>query len=430
MATDLFKQYFSNPSKQYVFADMNCPGATSGDGAVFNIDDSAATIMNGSDTTASLDLSDLNVGLESQTNQTVTLQPNSITSLRGLSMGESQMTRCFGYISDNIIETEEWKYFCKVKFTVKFRYKGKVCIYPITVCAEFPTDIEEAVQQALNSFNIPINVYFVDNYIMFIGQNEGFEFYIDGINIALDDESFEADYKDNDNDFQDVLYEIPEMYVPAIKYKNGAFRGIIVRPIYPMYNDASISADMRSVKIAYVKDRVYQYEDLIAETKNICYRNLVDVDIDYRSVKEYEGMQWRFPVDFDCEHCFDKDPDTKWVDPDHRTNKKHHHDIWIEPDHQVRLTPHDDEWIEAVNNTNSLPDRITVHVNPHENVKRIMGLYGYATYVDENNLWIPVGSVFMDIAAPDGINTRNLIPSAILYNPNDYPIQANIMTFV
>ena len=45
-------------------------------------------------------------------------------------------------------------------------------------------------------------------------------------------------------------------------------------------------------------------------------------------------------------------------------------------------------------------------------------------------MWIPVGPLFVDVAAADGDYVRNLIPSVIVYNPNDYPIEAKVMSFV
>lgn len=90
----------------------------------------------------------------------------------------------------------------------------------------------------------------------------------------------------------------------------------------------------------------------------------------------------------------------------------------------------DDDWYAAVNTTDSSPAEVTVRVDRSERFKRVMGLYGYATYVNDNDMWIPVGPLFVDIAAADGDYVRNLIPSVIVYNPNDYPIEAKVMSFV
>ena len=43
MATDLFGQYFNNPSKSYVYADMTCNGP-SADEISFNLSDSNGVI--------------------------------------------------------------------------------------------------------------------------------------------------------------------------------------------------------------------------------------------------------------------------------------------------------------------------------------------------------------------------------------------------
>lgn len=125
---------------------------------------------------------------------------------------------------------------------------------------------------------------------MFIAKELGFEYYIDNIDLQVDPEY----YTDNDPDVvekYEVLSEIESMYVPAIKYKNGAFKGIVIKPVYPKYNDDAITPEMRSLKIAFVKDRIYNYEPLISESDNIVYKNLVDVDIDYRNTAEYNAMK-------------------------------------------------------------------------------------------------------------------------------------------
>lgn len=445
MATNLFKQYYNNPAKQYIYADINCPGSGSADDSQFSIEDGKATITDSDGNTSVVDLNDVVSGVDGFNNQSVTLQPNSVNVFRGLSMGEFNMTRCFGYISDDILNIKQWKYLSGLSFDIRYRYKGRVCSYRITACAEFPDDIETAVQKKIDAYNIPLSIYFVDNYIMFIAKELGFEYYIDNVDLQVDPEY----YTDNDPDVvekYEVLTEIESMYVPAIKYKNGAFKGVVIKPVYPKYNDDAITPEMRSLKIAFVKDRIFNYEPLISESDNIVYKNLVDVDIDYRNTAEYNAMKWRFPHAIDCDTCED-DNGTNFVE--WRPSKPHHHhhrneenqeenprdnndnNGWI--DQQVEFRDYDDEWYEPLNNTKTIfsdEKTITIQIDPNEHIKRIIGIYGYASYVEANDGWLPVGSIFMDIAAEDSDYTRNLIPSFILYNPNDYPLEAKIMTFV
>lgn len=89
-----------------------------------------------------------------------------------------------------------------------------------------------------------------------------------------------------------------------------------------------------------------------------------------------------------------------------------------------------DDWYDAVNTTESSPAEVTVQVDRSEKSKKVMGLYGYATHVNDNDLWIPIGPLFVDVAAADGDYVRNLIPSVIVYNPNDYPIEMKVMSFI
>ena len=56
MATDLFGQYFNNPSKSYVYADMTCNGS-SADEISFNLSDSTGVISDNESMLSSIDLS-------------------------------------------------------------------------------------------------------------------------------------------------------------------------------------------------------------------------------------------------------------------------------------------------------------------------------------------------------------------------------------
>ena len=73
MATDLFKKYYDNPAKQYIYAGITCPGASS------SSDGSSSTV----------------------------LQPNSVTVIRGVTSGESRMTRGFGRIPECVISEKD-----------------------------------------------------------------------------------------------------------------------------------------------------------------------------------------------------------------------------------------------------------------------------------------------------------------------------------
>lgn len=58
-------------------------------------------------------------------------------------------------------------------------------------------------------------------------------------------------------------------------------------------------------------------------------------------------------------------------------------DGWNDP---LRPQLSDDDWYDAVNTTESSPAEVTVRVDRSERSKKVMGMYGYATYVNDNDL--------------------------------------------
>ena len=60
-----------------------------------------------------------------------------------------------------------------------------------------------------------------------------------------------------------------------------------------------------------------------------------------------------------------------------------------------------------------------------------IGLYGYANYLTKRNLWMNMGQLYARTTVDDdeSANTRNLITSFLIYNPNNFPVTVNYMTF-
>ncbi len=52
----------------------------------------------------------------------------------------------------------------------------------------------------------------------------------------------------------------------------------------------------------------------------------------------------------------------------------------------MRPDPVDDEWYAAVNTTESSPAEVAVRVDRKDVSKKVMGMYGYATYVNDNDM--------------------------------------------
>lgn len=431
MATDLFKKYYDNPQKQYIYADVTCPGAESNSDLSFSINNGNAEISNGTDVISKTDLSDINVGLSTYANSSIILQPYSVTPVIGTSHGEQIMQRVLGIFDASVVATDQWKYFVKLAFKLKFRTAGNKAV-TYNICADpNPSeliDVEKDLQNKLAGYKLDVSAYFVDNYILFISKKDGFEFFLDNAKYTIItneededspfDEAMRAEWSQFETtdqnsgevtEYYNALYEIAEKYVPAIKYKNGAFRGVVLKLNYPAYNDDDITSEKRLVKLAYVKDNVYTYTELVSGTNKIYYQNRVDVDVDYKNKDEYSALKWLFPSETrDCSVCsYDEDDFNSWHSPD---------------DNSI--------WHTETNNTESIPDEITIQADSSETVMKVIGLYGYADYINSNDLWIPVGDLYINTTTDDSLTTKNLVSSFVLYNPNDYPVEAKLMTFI
>lgn len=63
--------------------------------------------------------------------------------------------------------------------------------------------------------------------------------------------------------------------------------------------------------------------------------------------------------------------------------------------------------------------------------KNMIGLYKYMGWVNENSLWTKIGKGYAIIGSTDDSQSKinNLIPSAVIYNPNSVPIRIKYMIF-
>lgn len=61
--------------------------------------------------------------------------------------------------------------------------------------------------------------------------------------------------------------------------------------------------------------------------------------------------------------------------------------------------------------------------------EKVSGLYRLMSFLNENNMMIPVGEIYMVIAGKEDYttNVKNLLNSCIIYNPNNVPIRCKIM---
>lgn len=208
------------------------------------------------------------------------------------------------------------------------------------------------------------------------------------------------------------LFEDFMKYVPAFKYKNGAMKGCLVVPVYPVYNAENIKTYQKSLKIVHIQDRVEDYETTLQNdfyNMPLYVKILRDVVDSFSAQAEYDRyLSW-------------SKSGSEWVDPDRIP-------------HPVRNDRHGHDGGDGAEWTgDEVPDNFEMlSVYRDGLLKEYIGLYGFCNYATEHRLWMTVGNAYLRTAVDDDESTysRNLIPSFIIYNPNDFPVTVKYMTFI
>lgn len=491
MGTDLFGKYFSNPTKSYIYTNLLCNNGLSGDEYSFDIVNSDGVISDNTSTLASIDLSDVHVGLTEYTNDMKIIDPHSFIYVKGISRGLSYCKKYFGIVSLKVLEDEEWMYKTTLIFHIKYvdKHGNKVakCIKASgSLDSEYFKDCTfiEKCQELFDENGINIVISYEDRYITFTGGELGYDFWIpmlelwhytgegdiqnvfpelfgdqdsehtNELGFGFDDEwsnstsgkntvtlgsgnayttvISESQYRylydslganavsddDSDYDIIDVstndlfsfyLFEDLTKYIPAMKYRNGAMKGVIINATYPIYNAETIKDVQRALKIGFLKDRV---EDFYTTKDNeytglpLYVRVVRDVVDAYHSQYEYDLYK-------------------KWSNSYTHIN---YHDNWIDPEEIPYYDNLHSEW-----NHSHVPNMYMMN-SLYKDIAHYdaIGLFGYATYLTNHNGWETFGQLYARTTVNDdeSTDTYNLIPSFLIYNPNDFPVTVKYMTFV
>jgi hypothetical protein len=487
MATDLFSKYYNNPTKSYIYTNLTCNGA-SADEMSFDIVDTNGVISDNENILASLGLEGIHVPLKQYTTDMRIIGPYEILYVRGINYGASYMSKSYKLCNDNPIY-EDWMYESGITFAIRCTDgKSLKRTYLIKACGDLNDEVTfiDACQKQLDKFKLPINVSYDNMEITFTSTQLGYEFWIahiilwqktvdpsTGIYIvpdSLDDiindifkktienTHFSFGFTDEyiaehgfieDSAFDTVntymemisntnyehryhmitilngfneeitqlgnrpyivtyfMYEDFSKYVPAYKYKNGAMKGCLVVPTYPIYNAENIYDYQKALRIVHIQDRVEDY--------------LTPLEYDYFNIPLYvrvirdvvDSFSTKAEYDTYCKWCKNFKP---WIMSDEIPG----------PDH-VCPNCNENEW-----NHESIPmNRLMTSVYKDSMVNDYMGLYGYCNYATKHNLWMTFGAFYARTTVDDDESTdsRNLIPSFIIYNPNDFPVTVKYMTF-
>ena len=457
MATDLFNQYFGNATKSYIYSNLACNQAGSAD-TYFTISDGNGIITDGNNTFSSIALDDIMVPCVDYTNETRTLDPYEVMYVRGISQGLAYEHKAYGVIPEEFTVSETWEENVGICFRIKYvNEQGfkKVCL----ICGrgEYGKSFTEVVQEIFDKAKIMVNITTDEHYVYFDGSQEGYEFWIVAVKMKLFEENLLGNCIENTellgapkivpqvkdewtgynppsldgtewiNGFREVacvidrdrffpmntpdtiyLFEDPRQYIPAFRYPNGGMRGVILKAIYPEFNAESIPETQLSIKVAHLRNRIEDvyYGKMSRHHVPICVNITRDVCDLYQTQYEFDLFNtWR-----------------------RRFGQLNYFDEWIEFDEKLPEKKEGDEhWTDGEYSRAHMLHKVYCDESRYDAV----GVYGYATWCTKHDAWMNVGSIYIRTTTPDDPTsvTKNLIPSFIVYNPNNFPVIVKYMMF-
>lgn len=404
MATTLFDKYYNNPNKQFITTNMTCNGDSANE-TEFSITGDAATIATSSGNLASLPLGDVASGVYEWKTESRVIEPYSFTYVKGTYEGMAYQRMAYGEIPECFMDLDDFKYNIGLRFNLFYYQNGCGKQLNIDAHGDYDEDVDAftLIQETFDSYNVPITISIENNEIVFTSTVLGYEYYMS------------TDFHTNTIQFYvspdcpigkntDItLFLNEKTYVASKKYKNGAFKGVIIVPTYPQYNDSEISDEQRSLMVCHIRDRVNQYYPVdLGHGDTLFDKYMVEICDSYNDIAEIEKYnKWRYI-------------DTMKHDDDKNWNE------WYEkPDHNPMWTH-----AELIKNKEQMA--------LGEPNKLITGLYGFINWAHYNNAWQNIGPIYMVVTSPDLVdsNYKNLLSSFVIFNPNPYPVKVNTMTFV
>lgn len=207
--------------------------------------------------------------------------------------------------------------------------------------------------------------------------------------------------------------------VMEVKYPNGAMRGIVIVPDWSSH-DADV--EKRVLLVNHIADKVE-----------------IAVPVSDEKLKEYLGIEGDLPVHYF--KLYEKAVASVNINLLHDENSLYISDYDNSHVYEDGISPSSDQYQKAGFTTKEYVDN-DFHREPlYPYIKykdthaylshKVIGLYDYMKYLDRNNLWLRVGDVYMITGIADDFQsqTKNLLSSVLIYNPNDIPVRIKYMVF-
>jgi len=496
MATDLFKKYYNNPSKSYIYSTMQCNSED--EGLSFDINGSAGEISDNSNVISSIDLSEIHVPMTQYAMNRSVIEPHSYIYVKGGYYGDVYTEKAYGKIPCEIKKTDNWEENSILFFVIKYKDvdTGRAVIKSIKasgVAGE--KTFCETVNAYFTETNVPVEVSLTDDYyVVFKSTKIGYDFWIDHVMMWLvstdadiinavndwitshgysykygwNDDFVECQGIETDNiytstnvfssvlttadysrlynmhkclstDFNDLLEEndVKKVHlfedlsrgVAPRKYRNGAMIGTFLVATYPEYNDSDVPETSKTLLVGHLANRIQEFKvipDSIYRGTIAAVRNIVDVVDNYHS--EYDTEMYNKWLNI-YSHINTAD---FWFDSDEVPQPTQEmFDKWAYDKYKHYVPASEEgegEWIMSKVDMLDQAESIYKDIETRD----AMGLDGYCAYLSQSGGWIKIGQMYgrSGIADdPDNPYVSNMIPSYIVFNPNDYPVIVNYMIF-
>jgi len=257
--TDLF----NNPNNDYVNPGLSpCQGSS--DDAYFGIGNGNAEITSGSQILASLDFSNVKIGVSAWSVETKIIGEREVVYIPGLTKGLQKRQQ--GFIIPNLVSDDYDlnPYFLQVDLSINYYQNFRYTYTSIDASANYDQNltIADALNIALGTAGISATATYDPSALTFTGTIDGYDFTISNVVLSLIDASENSSspfaYQSNADSYD--LVENPDLKYLYAKYPNGAVQGIVMKGIYP--TTTPMTPYDKWLNIFHVSDMITLYTEI------------------------------------------------------------------------------------------------------------------------------------------------------------------------
>lgn len=483
MSTNLFRKYYDNPTKSYIYSNIVCNSA-SGDETSFEINGSEGQITTNSDKIAGLDLSDVNVALNQYTNEMRIIEPNSFIYIKGMLYGDTYASKTYGRILGELIRDEYWMYKSVLFFVIKYKDSktGARIVRSLKCSGEFydeDSDSNKTFIEVINEYfkekDIQIEVTYSDGYITFTSTELSYNFWIDHVmfwSVANDDhiiEKIDQWMEENGKEYEfgwddrfleannipaSNPYTAKNVYSSVIKKSDYSRLYNLFNCLNTQFNNMLEDADVKKIwlfedfkkSVSPMKYRngamkgflvkatypVYNADNIQEYQKSLKVVHLMDRVEEWYTIPESAingrcvGVKKIMDVVDSYHSEYDDALYDRWMGYYSHIDSG---DFWIDADEIPQVVP---EMFDMWSDSHVSYETQALSIYKDIEDREAMGLSGFCAYASKHGLWKNMGQLYcMTTVADDEdfVECRNLIPGFIIYNPNSFPVTVNYITF-